>query len=484
MKDLSALVKELINHQIEQPWLEFKHNTNDPSMIGERISAIANSAAMLERSCGYIVWGIDDVTHEILGTEFKPEHQKIKGQELKSWLHNNLSNNAEFEFSETIVDGYRTVILIIYASKLHPVAFQNCEYIRDGSYTKKLMDRPQMASKLWFALNSQSIEMMAAAEDCSPEDIRNLVACDSILTMLNLPNPTNEQSLIDLLVDNDIVVKQDNGLYTITILGALLFARNISKFDRISRKALRIIKYNGTSKTDIARQEEDLRGYAVGFEDNIRTLMLMLPSSEIIITGQAKLKEQYSVVEIREILANAMIHQDLGISGMNLAVEVFSNRVEFSNPGSMLVDKDRLIDTAPKSRNEKIAMMMRRVKLCEELGSGWDKIVESCEMEVLPVPTVYSDDNGTRVVLAAPTAYTDMSTDERLWNCYMHACFCFSKGGFLTNTSLRNRFGLERNNSNMVQMSYLIKEAKSRNLIKVVDETTSPRMFRYIPFWA
>ena len=105
MKDLSALVKELINHQIEQPWLEFKHNTNDPSMIGERISAIANSAAMLERSCGYIVWGIDDVTHEILGTEFKPEHQKIKGQELKSWLHNNLSNNAEFEFSETIVDG-------------------------------------------------------------------------------------------------------------------------------------------------------------------------------------------------------------------------------------------------------------------------------------------------------------------------------------------------------------------------------------------
>ncbi|WP_400245480.1 ATP-binding protein [Methanomethylophilus alvi] len=484
MKDLGTLVKELTNYQVEQQWLEFKHNSCEPTMIGERISAIANSAAMLERSCGYMVWGIDDVTHEVLGTTFKPEIQKVKGQELKSWLHNNLSDNAEFEFSETIVDGCRSVILTIYASKHHPVAFQNCEYIRDGSYTKKLMDRPQMASKLWLVLNSQNTEMMAASEDCSPEDVRRLLAYDSLLMMLNLPEPTNEQSLMDLLVDNDVIMKQDNGLYSITFLGALLFAKDLSKFNRIGRKALRIIKYNGASKSDIARQEQDVRGYAIGLEDNIRTLMLMLPSSEVIVTGKAEMKEQYSVVAIREILTNAMIHQDLGTSGMNLAIEVFSNRVEISNPGSMLIDKERLIDAAPRSRNEKIATIMRRMKLCEELGSGWDKIVESCEKETFPVPTVYSDDNGTRVVLTAPITYADMSSDERLWNCYMHACYCFSKGGFLTNSSLRDRFGLEKNNSNTVQMSNLIRDAKSKGMIKVVDENTSTRMFRYIPFWA
>lgn len=484
MKDLSALVKELIDHQIEQQWLEYKHNTNEPSMIGERISAIANSAAMLGRSCGYIIWGVDDVSHEIVGTEFKPETQKVKGQELKSWLHNNLSGNAEFKFDETTVDDHRMVILTIYASKQHPVAFQNCEYIRDGSYTNKLMDRPQMASRLWFALNSQRAEMMAATEDCTPEEVRRLLAYDSFLTMLNLPDPTSEQSLMDLLADNDVIAKQDNGLYTVTVLGALLFAKDLSKFDRLRRKALRIVKYNGTSKSDIARQEQDVRGYAIGFEDNIRTLMLMLPSSEIITTGKAELKEQYSVVAIREILANAMIHQELGVSGMNLATEVFSNRVEISNPGSILVDKERLIDAAPRSRNERIAAMMRRVKLCEELGSGWDKIVESCERGMFPVPTVYSDDNGTRVVLTAPTPYANMSTEERLWNCYMHACSCFSKGGYLTNASLRERFGLETNNSNTVQMSNLIKEAKYKNLIKTVDENTSTRMFRYVPFWA
>ena len=169
---------------------------------------------------------------------------------------------------------------------------------------------------------------------------------------------------------------------------------------------------------------------------------------------------------------------------MNLSIEVFSNRVEISNPGSILVDKERLIDAAPRSRNEKIASMMRRIKLCEELGSGWDKIVESCEKEMFSVPTVYSDDHGTRVVLHAPTTYANMSMDERLWKCYMHACSCFSKNEHLTNASLRKRFGLETTNSNTVQISNLIREAKSNNLIKAVDENTSTRLYRYDPYWA
>ena len=100
------------------------------------------------------------------------------------------------------------------------------------------------------------------------------------------------------------------------------------------------------------------------------------------------------------------------------------------------------------------------------------------------VPTVYSDDHGTRVVLHAPTTYANMSMDERLWNCYMHACSCFSKNEHLTNASLRKRFGLETTNSNTVQISNLIREAKSNNLIKAVDENTSTRLYRYDPYWA
>ena len=484
MQNLSVLVRELANNHVEGPWLEFKHNTNDPFMIGERISGMANSSAMLGRSCGYLIWGIQDDIREIIGTEISPSVQKVKGQELMSWLHNNLSRNAEFEFNETTVDGFRVVVLTIYAAKQYPVSFQGCEYIRDGSYTKKLMDRPQLASRLWLALNRQNAEMMAAAEDCSPGDVHHLLACDSFLTLLNLPAPTSESSLMELLANNDVLMRQDNGLYTITVLGAMLFARDLSKFGRLGRKALRIVKYNGDTNSDIARQTQDFRGYAVGFEDNIRTLMLMLPSSEVIRTGRAELIEKYSIVAIREVLANAMIHQDFTSSGMNLAIEVFSNRVEISNPGPILVDKERLIDAPPKSRNERVATMMRRVKLCEELGSGWDKIVDSCEAEAFPVPTVYSDDNGVRVMFVVPVSYADMDSEERLWNCYMHACSCFSKGGFLTNTTLRERFGLEKTNSNSVLMSNLIRSAKMKGLIKAVDENTSTRLFRYVPYWA
>ncbi len=146
--------------------------------------------------------------------------------------------------------------------------------------------------------------------------------------------------------------------------------------------------------------------------------------------------------------------------------------------------KERLIDAAPRSRNEKVATMMRRVKLCEELGSGRGRIVESCEKGTFPVPIVYSDDNGTRVVLAAPKSYMGMSAEERLWNCYMHACSCFSKGGSPTDSSLRDRFGSEGNDTGTVRISNLIAEARTRNMIEVVDGNTSTRMFRYVPFWA
>lgn len=484
MQDLEMLVRELVKVPKECEWVEFKHNKNEPNMIGERISAIANSIAMLNRSNGYIVWGVEDVSQEIVGTTFNPFKEKVKGEELVNWLNHSLSQNAVFEFEEFNVDGKPMVVCIIGPAIQYPVSFNLCEYIRDGSITKKLIDRPQLASRLWNSLNAQQMECMPAVENCTPDRIKSLLSCETILTLLNLPEPTNDSSLMDLLTSNHILYKQDNGLYSITNLGALLFAKDLTAFGSLSRKALRIIRYNGDTKSNIARQSQDMRGYAVGFESNLQTLLMMLPSSEIITTGKAELKEHYSTIVLRELLTNAMIHQDLTVNGMNVSVEVFSNRIEICNPGTILVNKDRLIDAPPKSRNMLISSLMRRMKFCEELGSGWDKVVESCEENAFPTPSVYSDENGTRVLLREPTPFKNMSAEDKIWNCYMHACICFSKGSVMTNSSLRTRFQLDSSNTNQVMISALINTTKEHNLIKILDASSSRKDRKYIPYWA
>ena len=83
---LKSLVKEIIKLPNETEWIEFKHNNDEPQMIGEYISAIANSTALNGKINGYMIWGVDDKTHELLGTTFSPSLAKKGNQELENWL--------------------------------------------------------------------------------------------------------------------------------------------------------------------------------------------------------------------------------------------------------------------------------------------------------------------------------------------------------------------------------------------------------------
>ena len=98
MQNLSLLLKELVSLPTETEWLEFKHNNFDPEMIGEDISALANSAAYKGKEKAYMVWGVHNETHAVLGTNYN-QYSKLKGnQELGNWLRTLLSNNADFDF--------------------------------------------------------------------------------------------------------------------------------------------------------------------------------------------------------------------------------------------------------------------------------------------------------------------------------------------------------------------------------------------------
>ena len=114
MENLDKLVVELCKIPNETQWVEFKHNNYMPEMIGQDISALANSATLHEKSCAYMLWGVDDTTHEIVGTEFNMQTVKKGQQELENWLRSLLSKNADFEFHSVKVEDKNVGVLIIH----------------------------------------------------------------------------------------------------------------------------------------------------------------------------------------------------------------------------------------------------------------------------------------------------------------------------------------------------------------------------------
>ena len=124
MENLDKLVVELCKLPNETQWVEFKHNNYLPEMIGQDISALANSATLHEKSCAYMLWGVDDTTHEIVGTEFNMQTVKKGQQELENWQRSLLSKNADFEFHSVKVVDKNVGVLIIHRAVNQTVMFQ------------------------------------------------------------------------------------------------------------------------------------------------------------------------------------------------------------------------------------------------------------------------------------------------------------------------------------------------------------------------
>ena len=482
MGNLEMLVSELVKLPDETPWLEFKHNNYDPDMIGRDISALANAATLHEKSYAYMVWGVQDETHEIVGTDRNLQNIKKGNQELENWLRCLLSDNADFEFQSVEIENKNVGILIIYCAVYVPIKFEGADYIRIGSYTKKLKDYPTVESQLWDKIKNIRFEEQWAKNDLELSDALKMLDYGVYFDLTNTPVPSNIDAIAHYLLEEKVIIRQDNGLYAITNMGAILFAKKFSEFDKVSRKAIRVVQYEGNNRLIMLKENTENKGYAIGFEGLMKYIDALIPSQEQIVDALREKKSAYPMLAIREAVANALIHQDFSIKGTGPVVEIFENRIEITNAGIPLIDVNRIIDNPPKSRNEKLAELMRRLRMCEELGTGWDKIAISCEMFQLPAPKIDLYESNTRVTLFAEIPYSNLSADERMWACYIHACIKQVQGEQLTNSSLRTRFGLKESASGNV--SRLIRDAVEAKLIKPLDPETAPRYMKYIPMWA
>ncbi len=482
MNNLDKLVLELCRFPSETPWLEFKHNNYNERMIGEDISALANSAALYERNTAYMLWGIDDTTHEIIGTQKNLQNLKVGKQELENWLRGLLSIHADFEFHSVEVNNKQVGLLIIYKAVNHPVTFEKTDYIRVGSYTKKLKDHPSLQAQLWDRLRNEKFEEQTAKFDLSLTDALQLLDASSYFDMMAITPPTDAEGVAHYMLEEGIIMKQDNGLYAVTNMGAILFAKKIDSFPKLSRKAVRIVQYLDNSRLQLQKERTIEKGYALAFEEMLQYIEALIPSEEAITSARREKKTAYPLLAIREAVANALIHQDFTITGTGPVIEIFQNRIEITNPGIPLIEIKRIIDNPPKSRNEKLAALMRRLRICEELGTGWDKITISCELCQLPAPKIDLYEENTKVTLFADMPFSSIAPEDKLWACYLHACIKQVQGEQLTNRSLRERFGLSDTGS--ASISRLIKDAVELRLIKAVDPTTAPRYMKYIPIWA
>lgn len=482
MEDLEQLVRTLVQYQAETEWFELKHNNDNNETIAKNISALANSATKQDRDKAYIIWGIEDISHNIVGTSFNPDTAKIGNQDLKIWLIANLSKNCEFSFNTVSVDDKNIVVLEISNAKNQPVTFKNEAYIRIGSSTRVLRDLPALQGTLWEKLRKADFESLIASKDLGLSTALDKLDYQVYFERKEMPTPHDIKQIAFYLLEDEILKKQDNNLYSITNLGAILFAKKLTDFPDISHKAIRLVQYKGKNKADILKQFTGSKGYVIGFTDIINTLKAILPSQEKFVGAIRETVAAYPEIVLRELIANALIHQDFAIRGNGPLIEVFEDRVEITNLGTPLIDIERIIDNPPKSRNNKLSSLMRNLKMCEELGSGWDRVILECEDAHLFAPQIKTYPEHMQVVIYEKRNFSNITREDRVWTCYLHACIQYINGDNMTNTSLRARFGLDEKSKSKI--SRLIKETLEMEKIKVFDPNTAPKYLKYIPFWA
>ena len=432
---------------------------------------------------GYLVFGIS-------------RHGKIEGIEQLSIeeIIKKIGNIARDGLEPAIMidhaiesfRGKNLLFIYIAESPGKPVHIRNQSieesYIRTGGQTRK-MEKEDIRKAI---LISQPIrfEEIVAYKSGSVTDILQHIEYVRFFEMLKLPVPETLDAVCEQLITHKILcaVSGDIG---ITNLGAFICAKEIQRFLGKERKAIRVIKYEGTSREKTERELEGKRGYAVGFEGLIQYIQNLLPASEVIKEALRSEVTIYPSIAIRELVANALIHQDFTISGMGPMIEIFTDRIEITNPGKLLssIRVERIIDTAPESRNELLAKLMRLLNICEERGSGIDKALYAVEMFGMPPPKFIEGENYFKAILYSPRPFNRMTKEERVRACYFHCCLKHLANDRMTNATLRERFKIEVKNYPII--SSVIKDTLEKELIKYGDpESKSRKHAFYIPFWA
>ena len=473
-KAIKALEDSLHPVPQELNAIDWKCALSDKSeRLAQHICAFSNTA-----NGGFLAFGVNnDTTFASLSKE---EIEEITNK-LGNIAKNNLAWSVQLEHA--VVDYQEHAILFIRIAEQtnKPIYLRGKDiyeaYIRSAGHTVKMSK--EQVHELIAQSHGLSFEDRVAKSGVSQEEVGNLLDCPKMFELLGRSLPSDKQQMINLMEEYGLITERDD-LYDILNLGAILFAKQLKDFPTLKGKEIIVRRYQGTNNRILSLEYICQTGYAIGFKDLVDFVSKNTSTESIEIQREAL--PSYPIVAIRELTANMMVHQDTSIKGMPLTIEIFTNRLTFTNPGSSLNDVNRLIDLPPHSRNEAMAQMMLQMDMCERRGSGIDRATDAISQMKLPAYKAQSGDDYTRITLFPKKKVSEMTREERIAVCYQHACLLYEDGKSINNQIIRERFNL--NTKQSVMASRILADTLESGLIKMKDpETESKRYTSYIPYY-
>ena len=464
-----AEIGRLMASPRETEGLEFKEAKNQY----DHMSAYRYCVAIANEGGGRLILGVSDAKpRRVIGTNAFRNLNEIQSRIL---------DKLRFRVSVEEVSHPDGRVLIFHI----PARPTGTAYQLDGAYLMRCgedtMAMTEDRLRAIFDEGKPDWLSEAATGGVGPADVVRLLDTQSYFDLTKLPYPARRGAVIDRLERDRIVLKRDDA-HVITNFGAILFAKRLDDFPGLGRKAPRVIVYEGTSKLRTRLEQPGGKGYAVGFQGLVDFVIAQTPTNEVIERALRQQMKMFPDIAIRELVANALIHQDFRETGTSAVVEIYSDRIEISNPGRPFIAPERFIDEY-QSRNESLADLMRRIGICEEKGSGIDKVVHSAEVYQLPAPDFRVSERRTTVVLFGHKRFEDMDRSDRVRACYQHCCLRYVMNERMSNQTLRERFKLAEDRSETV--SRIIRDSTEAGLVKLDNpEIASRRYARYAPFWA
>ena len=378
-------IDQLRGQPTETEWLEFKRNRYEPEQLGEYLSALANSACLADRPTGYLIFGIDDETHEVVGTNFDPYNTKAKGnQDLLPWLAAGLHPNTGFELRIVDYPAGRVVVFEVGPARDQPVNFYGTAYIRVGTSKTKLSNHPEKARAIWTHGSDWSAEVceQASLHDLAPEALAK--AREQFI--VRHPSQATEIEGWDdtTFLNKARVLKQD----TMTNAALLLLGQPESSallVPAVARISW-VLKDGHNRELDYEHIEPPFLLAGDRLLQRIRNLTVRaLPNGTLF----PQEFTQYDPWVIREALHHSIAHQDYRLRGRIVVVE-FPDRILLTNVGDFLPSDVATVirQDAPQAlyRNPFLARAMVELNLIDTQGSGIKRMFDTQRKRFFPLP--------------------------------------------------------------------------------------------------